>query len=159
MASITAQILIGVPDQYHDGINPTHYLFLSENDRPAWLLREENIFSLEKKIDRKTIVWIPTLENMLEDALLMISIYILKDETILKKVRTIFNNKIPYRVEAYADFKKGELAKLYDKNKNILEKYGNVKIVITILKGSHIYNRLKALENYKLMVEICKSQS
>jgi len=74
MATMTAQILVGRPHTNHDGINPTHYLFLSENSRPAWVLVSQNIFPKEQR-DHSRITWIPTVENMLEDALLMIALH------------------------------------------------------------------------------------
>jgi hypothetical protein len=43
LSIITAYILVGTKDPYSGGINPFHYLFLSENDRPAWTLVNENI--------------------------------------------------------------------------------------------------------------------
>jgi hypothetical protein len=38
MGTITAQILVGSPHLYHDGLMPTHQVFLSENSRPARVL-------------------------------------------------------------------------------------------------------------------------
>ena len=35
MATLTPQILVGIPHPNHGGINPSHFLFLSENNRPA----------------------------------------------------------------------------------------------------------------------------
>ena len=71
MGTFTAQILVGTPDLYHGGIIPTHYLFLSENDRPAWIL--------EDKSGSQNVVWVPTIEDILEDALLMIAVHVCKD--------------------------------------------------------------------------------
>ncbi len=80
MATFTAQILVGSPHPNHGGINPTHSLFLSENSRPAWILVDPYPDSGPRN---SRIVWIPTLENMLEDALLMIAVYVCKDDGIL----------------------------------------------------------------------------
>jgi len=159
MSSITAQILVGTPDQFHDGINPTHYLFLSENDRPTWLLLEENIYFNKKPSNIKPIVWIPTLENMLEDAFLMISIYILKDQEILNELRNIFHGNTPEQIEIYSHLDEIDLKMLYKKNREFLKKHINLKMVITILKGSHIFNRLNALDKYEVDAEVCKSKS
>ena len=40
MATLIAQILIGSSHPYDGGINPTHCLFLSENSKPAWVLKD-----------------------------------------------------------------------------------------------------------------------
>ena len=70
MGSFTAQIIVGQAHPNHGGIIPSYYLFLSENSKPAWLLMSENITSNKDK----QITWFPTVENMLQDALLMISV-------------------------------------------------------------------------------------
>jgi hypothetical protein len=72
MGTYTAQVLIGTPHPNHGGIHPTHQLMLSENSRPAWILT-----SWENTEEEK--VWIPTIESMLEDGLLMIAFYLLKE--------------------------------------------------------------------------------
>ena len=80
MATFTAQILIGAKHPYDSGMmNSSHSLFLSENSRPAWILSTTDIFN-ENKQTQPRITWIPTLENMLEDALVMIGLYVLEDK-------------------------------------------------------------------------------
>jgi len=49
MGTLTAQFLVGKTHPNHGGINPTHYLFLSENSRPVFTLLKENIYA-----DRRT---------------------------------------------------------------------------------------------------------
>ena len=82
MATLTAQILVGSAHPNHDGINPTHYVFLWENDRPAWILVHQNIFK-EREENVGRITWIPTIENILEDALLMIAIHVCKNNEVM----------------------------------------------------------------------------
>jgi len=159
MGSLTAQIWVGHPDQFHPGINPTHYLFLSENDRPAWMLVSDDLYNIIDKSTKKQIVWIPTLENMLEDAFLMIGIYILKDHDLIKIVKSIFNGIIPDRIELYSDIKEQTLKTLYNKNREVLKINKNLKIIITILKGSHIFNKLNVLRRYEVDIEVCKSKT
>ena len=66
MGTMTAQILVGSSHPNHDGIQPTHWLFLSENSKSAWVLTSQNIF--EEDITTNQIIWIPSIDNMLEDA-------------------------------------------------------------------------------------------
>ena len=40
MATTTAIILIGHAHQNHSGINPTHLIRFTENDRPALILQQ-----------------------------------------------------------------------------------------------------------------------
>jgi len=65
MAALTTQILIGSPHPNDGGIIPSHFLFLSEGNRPAWILVNQNIDQVEEHKHSK-ITWIPTLENMLK---------------------------------------------------------------------------------------------
>ena len=151
MATLTAQVLIGTPHQNHGGIEPTHYLFLSENSRPAWILVPENIFN-EESAEFKKITWIPTMENMLEDALLMIAIHVIRDEEIRNLAERYFRNETTEWAELYEDIDEGDLESLREKCREIGNRY---KIVITVFEGSSARSDVKILENYKMDVEVC----
>ena len=56
MGTLTANILIGRPHQNKDGIIPSHYMFLSENSAPSWILVKENVDN-EDKNKYLNIVW------------------------------------------------------------------------------------------------------
>ena len=129
MATTTATILVGHAHQNHSGINPTHLIKLTENSRPALILQ-----SLEKS--NSEIVIIPTLENMFEDILLMIAVYILKA---VVPHKDIFNKD---RKSMYDLFNNLERFQLYEKSKIAIEKE-NVKFVVNILDGSHLLTLLK----------------
>jgi len=152
MAALTAHILVGTPHQNHDGINPTHYLFLSENSRPAWILVPENIYNEEPAKFNK-ITWIPTLENMLEDALLMIAIHVIKDKELCDLSVEYFRKNVSEWTELYEDIDEKDLKKLHKKCSELRNRY---KLVISVFEGSSIRsNHMKALENYKMDVEVC----
>jgi len=154
MGTLTAQILVGSAHLYHGGINPSHIIYLSENDRPAWILVNEHIFS--KKTGEK-ITWIPTLEHTLEDALLMIAIYAVKDSRICEMAKKFFGCGINHKLELYKDTKPQDREQLYQKCREIdFIGYG-CKIVITILKGSSLQNAVDILKSYKIEAEICSS--
>ncbi|SJZ77468.1 hypothetical protein [Selenihalanaerobacter shriftii] len=150
MATLTAQILVGGSHPNQGGINPSHYLFLSENSRPAWMLMPENIFSEEKEENK--IVWIPTLENILEDALLMIGIYVLKDEELCKLAEEYFDDFETDHIELYEDISEENRNKLYKKCRELEQNY---KIVITSFDGDRFGNQLKVLEEYDIDVSVC----
>ncbi|MEW6110475.1 MAG: hypothetical protein AB1632_15120 [Nitrospirota bacterium] len=151
MATLTAQILIGSPHPNHDGINPTHYLFLSENDRPAWVLVDQNIFQNERSGFTK-VTWIPTVENMLEDALLMVVINILKNREIIEMAKGVFGKIESERVELYSNFNESQLNTLYRKCREISD---FPKMIISVFRGSTIEKQLAVLEQYKMDVEVC----
>ena len=56
MATTTATILIGRAHQNDSGINPTHFIQFTENDRPTLILQ-----AIEG--ESKKVVIIPTIEN------------------------------------------------------------------------------------------------
>ena len=151
MATLTAQILVASSHQNHGGIQPTHYLFLSENSRPAWVLVPENVFNPgNEKITKVT--WIPTIENMLEDALLMIAINVLKDKDIIALAKEYFKKDIHGSLSLYEDIGPETLRTLYQKCRKLKNKF---KIVLTVLEGSSIRGQLKVLNNYGMDMEVC----
>ena len=82
MATTTATILIGRAHQNDSGINPTHFIQFTENDRPALILH-----SIEGK--SKKVVIIPTIENTIDDIYLMIAVFVLKAVKPSKKLNSI----------------------------------------------------------------------
>jgi hypothetical protein len=51
MGTFTAQILIGNNHRYGGGIIPSHAVFLSENSRPAWILKNLDLNEFRTKIN------------------------------------------------------------------------------------------------------------
>ena len=151
MSTITAQILIGSPHPYHEGIIPTHYIFLSENDRPALILVNENISGDKKNSNRK--VWIPTLENTFKDVLLMIGFYVIKDKNVKANFSKFFKGKIPKYIELYKYIKKDNLQYLYRINKIAIKKITNIKIIISVFDTSLLKKELD-VKDYKGIVYI-----
>jgi len=152
MVTLTAQILVGNPYPDNDGINPTHYLFLCEDGRPAWILVEQNIFQEEQSSFSK-ITWLPTIENILEDAFLMVAIHILKNREIIKMARD-FNIRVDAkRVDFYSNLNDVQRNTLYRKCREISD---FPKIIISVFRGSTIENRLSVLERYKIDFEVCQ---
>ena len=152
MGTMTAQILIGTPHQNHGGITPTHCLYLSENSRPAWILVPQNIFIEKEDQNYGKIVWIPTLENMLEDALLMIGLHVVQDEKIKNLAEKCFHNESPEHAALYEDIKKEDLENLYALSRQMGNRF---KIIISVFRESSIMPQLKMLEKYRMDVEMC----
>jgi hypothetical protein len=126
----------------------THTLHLSENGRPAWILQATD------KAVGNTITWIPTLEHMLEDALLMIGIYVLKEEALCKMAECYFANKRKNFVELYDDINPTQLLKLCERS---LEISSDTKIMISVFEGSSIQNQLPVIRKYEYDFEVCLS--
>ena len=151
MATKTAQILIGSPHPHDDGIIPSHYLFLSENSRPSWQLVKENLYNEEKNKYLK-IIWIPTVENMLEDGLLMVAVHVLKNQEILEIANDYSVKLESKRLELYSDLDEEQRNNLYQKCRDLSE---FPKLIISVFRSSSIERQLTVLEKYKMDVEVC----
>jgi hypothetical protein len=151
MGTMTAQILIGKSHPYHGGINPSHYLFLFENDRPVLTLVPENIST--GRPQSSEIRWIPSsYENILEDAILMIAINVYKVNNLVKIANQLFGDKQKHVIDLSEDIDQKDLKVLHDKCR---ETNLPGKLVITILNHSSIQSQLKILESYNVDTEIC----
>jgi len=154
MGTLTAQILVGTPHLYHGGIAPSHYLFLSENSRPAWILVNQNIFD-ESEVKENRIVWIPSVENMLEDALAMIAIHVIKNKQIIDFAQRMYKNIEGPHLEVYENLTESQRQEIYQecrRNENW------PKIVVTVMKGSSIKHQISVLKKYSLDAELCISK-
>ncbi len=134
MATTTATIFIGRAHQNNSGINPTHFIQFTENDRPTLIL---------KSIDLPLEHWvmIPTVENTIDDIYLMIAIYILKMLTPSKEL----NNS--ERKSVYELLDENERIELYRQTKKIFEET-KIKIVFNILDDSHLLSQVDIIKTY-----------
>lgn len=156
MATLTAQILIGKEHTYHGGIGPTHYLFLSENSRAGLILVNENVHTKRPTSKR---VWIPTPEHMLEDALLMISRYVLRIPEIIKKSEELgLGKEFKKRRLVLYDINAQQLQLLYDLNRQCMKKI-QMKLIVSVFAGSSFAGQVGLISDYGLSHEICQSNT
>ncbi|MCX6701318.1 MAG: hypothetical protein NTV68_15600 [Methanomicrobiales archaeon] len=160
MGSLTAQILVGDAHSCHGGINPAFYLFLSENSHPAWILVNQNIFeepiNFRKggRVKKTRIIWIPSIENMLEDALLMIALYVIKNRQIIDLFQKICQNSGESHLEIYEKLTGSQRDECYQECRRIKNL---PKIVVTVTRGSTIQDQLSVLKKYSIEAELCVS--
>jgi len=150
MGTITAQILVGSGHPNHDGIEPSHRLYLSENSRPSWSLIAETVSGGPAG---SKVTWIPTLENTLEDALLMIAIHVVRDPEIVELAGQFIRSQENNWVVMYEDVDPVHRELLYQRCRALDNTY---KLVVTVLRGSSIYEQLKVFGEYKMDLEICR---
>ena len=136
MAAYTAQIITGRGHSYDkEGIIPDETLWLSDTgDRPAWILNNK--------------VWIPSIENMLEDGLLMAAVHCLEDPELVEMVNMYFTNV--NKANLY-EISSEQRQILYRKNRQLV--WG--KLIITVFHNSSILSQVSILENYLMDVEVC----
>ncbi|MFK9092526.1 hypothetical protein [Bacillus salipaludis] len=153
MATMTAQIVVGMAHPYDGGINLDYYMYLSENGVARWTIMEENISKKHmNKEEQRIAQWIPTPEFILEDALLMIGIYIVKDEALIKMARQFFIGEIPCTVELENDIPVKALEMMRKRAREMDYKY---KMTLSIFSDSSIQKQIKKLEAYPMDLEVC----
>src|SRR5690606_24703905 len=114
---------------------------LSENSRSAWVFESRE----------ESITWIPTVEHMLEDGLLMTYLHVLKDAEIIQLTQNYFQNKKPDWIELNKDIKQKHLLELHQKCKSI---HFPLKIILTIFHRSSLLNHLSVLKDYDVDIEV-----
>jgi hypothetical protein len=145
MGTITAQVMIGGSHPNDGGISPAYTMFLHEGSRAAWQLKKEGDLSQE-------VVWIPTVENMLEDGLLLVALYVERDEAMVAFVESKLGRSLPRRLEVYEAFDDVTRAELYQICRNRL--FGS-KLILSVLSGSHLLLNLDPLKWYHAEMEVC----
>ena len=156
MGTFTAQILVGRSHPYDGGIIPSHYLFLSENGRSAWILLPQNISIFREgrfRERRRGIVWIPTPENMLEDALLMIAIHVCRNQEVIDIAKRFYPeiDRLS-RLELCSEIERSGLEQLYQKCREVV---AFPKLAVSVFSSSSIQSKLSVLEKYNMEVEVC----
>ncbi len=153
---MTAQILVGSDNYFHGGINPTHACFLSENSRPAWVLVPLPSLVLGSlEVPSEPPVWIPTLEHMLEDALLMLALHLVKPPELMALADQQFRCNWRQRAELYTDITMEALAELRAVLRGVKPAPRLGKLVVTVMEGSHIQEKTGVLAEYLWLYEVC----
>lgn len=151
MATITAQILIGHPNKLGNGMLPTHCLLLSQGSKPVWILKSLDILESES-LKYSTIRWIPTSENLLEDALLLISVNILKDKELIDKLTNHIKDLSAPLIDLNSEIDFDSLKELHHINRSLKYDY---KLVITCFTGTALDLNLETIKEYSMDVEVC----
>ena len=140
MATTTATVLIGHAHQNDSGINPTHIIRFTENDRPALILS-----SIDGKSD--PIVIIPTIENTINDIYLMVAVFI------LEKVKTSKEIHNAQRLSLYDLLENNERQALYVQTFEAFQDT-KLKLVFNILDNSHLLSQLEIIKEHPTDFEI-----
>jgi len=82
---------------------------------------------------------------MLEDALLRIGTYILKNEALVQMTKQFLNEEIARKAEFYRDIPANAVEMMQKRTRELKFQY---KMTLSVFKGSSILNQLKILEEY-----------
>jgi hypothetical protein len=147
MATVTAHFLIGVNDPHHGGIVPHAQLFLFENDRPVYVL---DWLTTDDKAE--SFSWVPTVEHMLDDAMLMIAVHFLGAFPFEDITRKGYRSRKGKPFEIYEDMDAKTHEDLLVATRLLPE---FPKLVITVLAGSYLREHVAGIKNYSMDVELC----
>ena len=153
MRETTAEIWIG-EDQSSDwigtqgGINATHLLLLRENSRPAWMLLPGNLYDSKPPLIKPAKVWHPTLENPIQDALLLFGVAGAK----VPEIRAVFNefekSRTKSRIDLPARFPRGVPKSVYAASQrhlrgwHVIVSAGNYSLASRDLDALSLYSGL-----------------
>ena len=155
MGTFTAQILVGHSHPYHGGINPSHILFLSENGRSAWCLYP-SLSHASHNVDPSDFrVWICDPYTLLEDAMVIIVLFAIKNESFIKFAEKMEKQLLSEKRFEFIDIPLEKRQLFYNETLSI--DWNGLKLAISIFGESSIRN-ITQLENYKnLEFEVCVS--
>jgi hypothetical protein len=119
---------------------------LSQNSRPGW-----GLFAMHS--NEPQAVWIPTLEDLLEDGLLMIGLLVVKAPKLVAAAK-VFRKAYTGRIQMYDDIDQSDRKQLYELCREIGPP---LKLVLTVLEGSSVASQLSVLSRYRFDVEVCPS--
>jgi hypothetical protein len=146
----TAEIWIG-PDQLSGwtgterGINATHLMLLRENSRPAWLLLPGNLYDSQPPTIGPAKVWIPTLLNPVQDALLFFSVIGAKIPEVCVALDQLEKSRSRGRFDLLDTFPTGVPSELY----SVVQRHlVGLRVVVSVGAQSLANKDLSALTEY-----------
>ena len=164
MGTWTAQILVGRSHPNHGGIGARYQLFLGENSRPCWECfpvfppRPGEVLKNEGHT-----VWIPPGPgSILECGLLMVALHCfdpMARQPVNKELISSAKSMSKKIMDKFVDMSiltDKQFKELYDMAKKI-ELDDSDKLIVTVLAGSSITERLKELKKHKYDFEVCFS--
>lgn len=157
MSTYTAQILAGHPHQNHGGIEPNSFCqtFLSENDRPCWVMNEFGRRASATGNQSPQVRWIPeSSSTILEDGLLLVALHGLRHEDLLAQApREMTSLDAPLVRLAEVD------AARLDDLRAACRKYdfggkGKHVLILSVMSESTIRSQLSVIDHYRFDCEI-----
>lgn len=152
MSTITAIAMIGDAHRCHGDVFANYLLYLIENSRPSLQIFRLQANSQEPRLELVAI-WTPTVENMLEDLLLLIAAAASGDSALRPELlrRVVADELSRLYLYGIAERRRKELYGLLQKTNS------NTKVVLTLLEGCTLLNQVDCLPQYDLDCELCVS--
>lgn len=152
MSSTTAIAAIGDDDPNDGGISVSYLLHLTENSRAILQLFRLQTNPQELRVELLAR-WTPTLENMLEDLLLLIGTAVCGDLILRAELLSHIgaDDLTRLHLDSLPDEHRREIYRRLQKKKF------STKVVLTVLEGCTLLNQVDRLPEYDLDCELCIS--
>jgi hypothetical protein len=151
MAAITALVFVGYPHPNDGGLRPLVTIQYREGSRPAFTFPRR---TGDRRETPSQFELIPSLENMLDDLLLIIAYREIQEPIIVKMIDSFCNQDIEATglLEIYVDLTTDQRLELYNEVKRI-ECFP--KVGICLFTGSELLNTVDHIKDYKMEYEVC----
>ncbi len=148
MAATTAQLLLGNPHPNDGGLSVIDTMILTEGSRPAWILHRAGPLQPGW---RREVIWIPSIEHMLDDGLLMAAIHAFKSEPLRARFSSFSDKLDCNRLELYDDLSVEQRHELYRLCRELDD---FPKVVLTVYAGSGLIPCIGTLAHYRMECEV-----
>ena len=156
MGAVTALILVGQPHPNRGGNRAFAQIHFEEGDRPALVLRWLCPPHSRGKEAFRKFTMIPTLDNTLDDSILMVAYAVVRHPAVFDKLNRLTNSAPvdSHRLTMYEDFKAAGCKSIYA----ALRKLDDLpKVTWCLFEGSLLNNSITHLNKYKLECEVTRS--
>lgn len=164
MSTCTCELILGKADMNHSGITFNHRLTLYENSRAILVFeRKPSLTDGGQLVDR----WVPHVDKILEDSMVMLAGYGAGDETVLNLITEMKMGKDDQEILNLYDVDDELMEKLYSTSKQAFKlkvfkssnrrSYDRWKVIACIFRYSSILNEVERFLDYDLDIEICQS--
>lgn len=164
MSTCTCELILGKAHMNHSGIAFNHRLTLYENSR-AMLVFERKPSPTDggQLVDR----WVPHVDKILEDSMVMLAGYGAGDETVLKLIAAMKTGRDDQEILNLYDVDDELMEKLYAASKRAFKlkifKNRNSrssdrwKVIACIFRYSSILKAVERFLDYDIDIEVCQS--
>lgn len=151
MAAITALVFVGNSHPNDGGLRPLVTIELSEVDRPTFTFPRH---TGDRRDTSSRFVLIPSLENMLDDLMMMIAYREIQDPTVVNCLNSFCNGNVEQigRLEVYENLTPDQRTQLYEHVKKIT---CFPKIGICLFNGSELLETVEHIKEYAMEYEVC----
>ena len=155
MSAVTSLILVGSSNPHNGGNRDFAQVTLEEGDRPALILRWTQQKRAREEVFRR-FTMIPTLENLLDDSVLLIAYAVCRVPSIIALVEKFDTGASMQsgRVHMHEDFAMDDRLALYAAVQQLKD---FPKVTFCLFSGTHLEHSISHLDKYLLGCEVTRS--